>query len=200
MGRNTTVHSSEDQAKALNTSLFESQEEDAKRSGQQEAVLARSSTLPTPSALPRRSPLPQLLASEKSVTPRRGSIMGSPSPSIPLAKSKGVQMVSEMRARVRNLELKIHSRVPRLRLGSFSKSTAPRYLQSPSGGSTIPLSQRRESTDRISLDTKSRTSGESMGRAGAESPGWVLILEETPVRRGKNSDSNRRKSANAKSI
>ncbi|KDQ19922.1 hypothetical protein BOTBODRAFT_51293 [Botryobasidium botryosum FD-172 SS1] len=31
------------------------------------------------------------------------------------SKSKGVQMVSEMRARVRTLEMKIHSRVPRLR-------------------------------------------------------------------------------------
>ena len=34
-----------------------------------------------------------------------------------LARNKGVQMVSEMRARVRNLEKKIHTHVPRKRKG-----------------------------------------------------------------------------------
>jgi hypothetical protein len=145
-----------------------------------ETNLCRSNTLPPTLTLPKRSPLPQQLLNEKPPFPRKGSTSSTVS-TLP-AKSKGVQMVSEMRARVRNLELKIHSRVPRLRMGSFSRSTSPRHLKSPANENSTPLNQNRPSIDQLSLGSRSRTSMESNNRQGAESPGWVLILEETPVR------------------
>jgi len=147
-----------------------------------EKLLSRSNTLPPTSSLPKRNPLPQQLLGEKPPFPRKGSTSSTVS-TLPAAKSKGVQMVSEMRARVRNLELKIHSRVPRLRMGSFSRSTSPRYLKSPGNESNTPSTNNRPSIDQLSIGSRSRTSVESNNRQGAESPGWVLILEETPVRK-----------------
>jgi hypothetical protein len=66
------------------------------------------------------------------------------------SKSKGVQMVSEMRARVRNLEQKLHTRVPRLRSGTFDRGSVP----SPNIAAKKPVAP--------------------------ESPGWVLVMEDSP--------------------
>lgn len=68
------------------------------------------------------------------------------------SKSKGVQMVSEMRARVRNLEQKLHTRVPRLRSGTFDRGSLPR--NSPNMAAKKPIAP--------------------------ESPGWVLVMEDSP--------------------
>lgn len=144
-------------------------------------ALIRSASSST--SLPKRNPLPQQLFPENSIFSKRGSTTSSLS-NLPASKSKGVQMVSEMRARVRNLEMKIHSRVPRLRMSSFSRSSSPRYLKPSAAERATP--QIRSSLDRSSIESRSRTSLESTNRQGAESPGWVLILEETPVRKGRN--------------
>lgn len=165
----------------------------------QEAPPERPQTLPLHSALPKRNPLPPLLVSEKPAFSRRGSTTSTLS-NLPAAKSKGVQMVSEMRARVRNLEMKIHSRVPRLRISSFSRSASPRYLKSPTIQSSTPNPQTRQSVDRLSIESRSRTSMESMSRNGAESPGWVLILEETPVRRLRKDETGRRRGGTVQSM
>jgi hypothetical protein len=65
------------------------------------------------------------------------------------SKSKGVQMVSEMRARVRNLEQKLQTRVPRLRSGTFNQ-----------GGHSPAMGSKK--------------------KIEPESPGWVLVMEESP--------------------
>lgn len=83
------------------------------------------SRLPTPPAL-RRSAAQQALrpaftARAVSTVPSSGTnalTAGSTS------RSKGVQMVSEMRARVKNLEMKIHTRVPRLRNPAIKSASA----------------------------------------------------------------------------
>lgn len=84
-------------------------------------------------------------------TPRAGANSRLTQPS----KSKGVQMVSEMRAKVRNLEQKLHTRVPRLRSGPSERS--------PLSGTPSNTAPTRPSQ--------------------LDSPGWVLVMEETPPSR-----------------
>lgn len=94
-----------------------------------------------------------------STGPRTSTSTANPTAS----KSKGVQMVSEMRARVRNLEQKLHTRVPRLRSGTFDRGSHT----SPNMAVKKPVAP--------------------------ESPGWVLVMEDSPPprrvvpRRGSNS-------------
>ncbi|KAF9508279.1 hypothetical protein BS47DRAFT_242553 [Hydnum rufescens UP504] len=66
------------------------------------------------------------------------------------ARSKGMQMVSDMRSRVKTLEQRIQSRVPRIRKPSMRLGD---------------------------LDGARRGSGER-DRSTTESPGWVLITQE----------------------
>jgi len=113
-----------------------------------------------------------------------------------VSKNKGVQMVSEMRARVRNLEQKIHTRVPRLRMGSIT-GKAPSTLALTSvneipGISSSSSSSSRASTAKTSWESLAqRPSGDSrrsnddgQGKKQKEprgdSSGWVLILEDSP--------------------
>ncbi|KAG6860112.1 hypothetical protein C0995_015550 [Termitomyces sp. Mi166 len=106
------------------------------------------------------------------------------------SKSKGVQMVSEMRARVRNLEQKIHTRVPRLRMGSLTKPN-PNSTTFTSPTSTTPSLSNKSSAAKASWDSFTyRRSGESArgNDSGLEkkkdsrgdSSGWVLIMEDSP--------------------
>lgn len=101
-------------------------------------------------------------------------------------------MVSEMRARVRNLEQKIHTRVPRLRLGSITSR--------PSSGSgfTTPTTGISSASSAVSNSSTAKTSWESQRKSidsrrsndsGSEkntkkeigdSSGWVLIMEDSP--------------------
>lgn len=125
--------------------------------------------------IPRSSTLPSY-NSPRPLATRQPSAASNTS-----SKSKGVQMVSEMRARVKNLEQKIHTRVPRLRMGSTSKSTS---TSSSIGGSSLaksivgrpswenPLASKR------SVDPQKRTNGSSEN--GGDSTGWVLIMEDSP--------------------
>lgn len=84
-------------------------------------------------------------------------------------------MVSEMRAKVKNLEQKIHTRVPRLRMGSTSRPNPPTIPSSNSkptslGSAHIKFPDSRRNTDN---DENPRT-------PAGNSSGWVLIMEDSP--------------------
>ncbi|KAF8140147.1 hypothetical protein EV363DRAFT_1499836 [Boletus edulis] len=132
-------------------------------------AVTRSSTLPTFSASRNtpRTPLPRAdFAMPTSTT----------TSAIPIAasKSRGVQMVSEMRARVKNLEQKIHTRVPRLRMGSNAGRQGPGAQRT----ATFDGKLARPNFQRHSADV-------SPPKSGATTPdpntsGWVLIMDDTP--------------------
>ncbi|KAF8078502.1 hypothetical protein FPV67DRAFT_1465462 [Lyophyllum atratum] len=111
------------------------------------------------------------------------------------SKNKGVQMVSEMRARVRNLEQKIHTRVPRLRMGSITgraNSNALTLSSLTSNGASSSSSSSSKSTAKTSWESLAhRRSGDSrrsndsgseknQNGGGGDSSGWVLIMEDSP--------------------
>lgn len=109
------------------------------------------------------------------------------------AKSRGVQMVSEMRARVRNLEQKLHTRVPRIRMGSISgkkaESTANAAANSISTAATTSESSWKNTLKRKSADLeaeKKKTPLNPAKEPKADTSGWVLIMEDsmnvTPTR------------------
>ncbi|KAG6845745.1 hypothetical protein H0H87_003799 [Tephrocybe sp. NHM501043] len=149
--------------------------------------VTRSTTLPSlytsSPRTPTTRPAPrQNLASSSSIS----AIANTTS------KSKGVQMVSEMRARVRNLEQKIHTRVPRLRMGSITgkpNSNSTTFAGTTSRTASSASSSSKASTAKTSWDSFAyRRSGESV-RSGsdnnqankaADSSGWVLIMEDSP--------------------
>ncbi|TFK41042.1 hypothetical protein BDQ12DRAFT_678787 [Crucibulum laeve] len=157
--------------------------------------IGRSSGLPllySPSIPSPRTPIP------RPVTMRNPSSMSTASSTSTTAKNKGVQMVSEMRARVRNLEQKIHTRVPRLRMGSI---TGRQNTQSPAmstrinafGASSSSSSTSNSSTAKTSLDSLSnrrsidsrRSHDSDISKASkrdtkGDSSGWVLIMEDSP--------------------
>ncbi|CAG7847698.1 Nuclear distribution protein nudE homolog 1 [Serendipita indica DSM 11827] len=103
----------------------------------------RASPSKTPGSLPSRT--------ARAAAPRTSTGTGAGS-AIP-SRSKGVQMVSEMRAKVRSLEQKLQTRVPRLRSGTVNRSGA-------GPGASPNMAARRQ--------------------AQPESPGWVLIMEDSP--------------------
>lgn len=90
-------------------------------------------------------------------------------------------MVSEMRAKVKNLEQRIHTRVPRLRMGSMSKATAPAMVQSDTmtniSGSSAGYSEDLESTV-----VARRSAGSPECKKPAGDSGWVLIMEDSPMK------------------
>ncbi|KZT30510.1 hypothetical protein NEOLEDRAFT_1104339 [Neolentinus lepideus HHB14362 ss-1] len=118
------------------------------------------------------------------------------------SRSKGVQMVSEMRARVKNLEQKIHTRVPRLRMGSVTgKISLSEPTSSPVASSSTPPPSGSSSTLR---STSSRRSAESYDSqksdkrrvaSPSDSTGWVLIMEDSPTPVKDKKDKERRRSA-----
>ncbi|KIK96371.1 hypothetical protein PAXRUDRAFT_138599 [Paxillus rubicundulus Ve08.2h10] len=160
--------------------------------------VTRSSTLPMLSASCNYSPRtpiprPNLVTSTSSISTTT-TFSAIP---MPASKSRGVQMVSEMRARVKNLEQKIHTRVPRLRMGSnagrlganaFACSTVaspPSNLSAP----TAPKNhiQRTSTYDsKLAKPSPQRHSAEILTpKSGATTPdpnnsGWVLITDDTP--------------------
>ena len=119
-----------------------------------------ASTAPGANRAPPTSGSPSRLPAPR--TPRANGIPRSsltPSFSAPnVTKSKGVQMVTEMRARVKTLEQKLHSRVPRGRQISGHPSDL------------------KEARDKAMVQTRNvQPTPASLG-----SPGWVLVMEETP--------------------
>ncbi|KAG8907850.1 NADH:ubiquinone oxidoreductase [Tulasnella sp. 403] len=116
-------------------------------------------------------------ASTRLPTPRRRVVAPSPSPQpqqsprIPLpragtSRSKGVQMVSEMRARVRTLEQKIHSNMPRLRGTHATTGSAL-------GGTRI----RPPSRTGASASGNTRTPRKVTQSQDPNSP-WVMIADD----------------------
>lgn len=148
--------------------------------------ILRSNTfpsLPSPSSTSRSLMRPPAAARTASTATTSSS--GS------LSKNKGVQMVSEMRARVRNLEQKIHTRVPRIRMASITG----RQSAASNIGASTPISSSSSvtsntSTAKTSLESQrksleSRLSNESGPERNAkkdtnDSSGWVLIMEDSP--------------------
>ncbi|KAH7106710.1 hypothetical protein BKA62DRAFT_213581 [Auriculariales sp. MPI-PUGE-AT-0066] len=131
--------------------------------------LARSTTMPlfaTPpsSRLPARDPV-------RVTPPRTQSAVAVPRATSALTKaSKGVQMVREMGARVRTLDQKIMSRVPRIRMASITNRAPPKSRDpSPVKGAGYRSFVKPQKPAEKEKDQE---------RGGAESPGWVLIMEE----------------------
>ncbi|KAG5648089.1 hypothetical protein DXG03_007124 [Asterophora parasitica] len=152
------------------------------------ARMMRSTTLPSLYASTPRTPTMRAPMKSTNASTSTASTASATS------KSKGVQMVSEMRARVRNLEQKIHTRVPRLRMGSItgrstnsnalallsnatSSSSSSSSKTSTAKTSWESLAQRRSGDSRRSNDSGSdKNRKESPG----DSSGWVLIMEDSP--------------------
>ncbi|KAJ7169996.1 hypothetical protein C8R46DRAFT_1090785 [Mycena filopes] len=145
--------------------------------------IARSSTLP--SFYSPRSP------DYRPPTARNPSAMStnSTSSTTSTSKNKGVQMVSEMRARVRNLEQKIHTRVPRLRMGSITgrpnaNALAASTMTNGSTASNKPSVRASweslTSTRRTTEQPKRSTESETEKSKKRDSAGWVLIMEDSP--------------------
>lgn len=127
---------------------------------------------------------------------RNPSIISTSSSTGSIAKNKGVQMVSEMRARVRNLEQKIHTSVPRLRMPSItarpSSGFGSGFTTPTTGISSASSAASNSSTAKTSLESQrksvdSRRSNDSErennvkgGRGIGDSSGWVLIMEDSP--------------------
>ncbi|KAK7463700.1 NADH:ubiquinone oxidoreductase [Stygiomarasmius scandens] len=152
----------------------------------------------TPTSIPRSNTHPSLYSSSprtpittRPIMARNPSTMSTNSTTSTASKSKGVQMVSEMRARVRNLEQKIHTRVPRLRMGSTTTRPNANTLAISSIGSPSPVQSsskamlgrsnwdtvRRSTESKRSTDTESEKSKKD---SGGDSSGWVLIMEDSP--------------------
>ncbi|KDQ63621.1 hypothetical protein JAAARDRAFT_29646 [Jaapia argillacea MUCL 33604] len=168
--------------------------------------ITRSTTLPPPGSrlTPRSTSLRPTFGtrtSSNTTTSTAGSA------TLTASRSKGVQMVSEMRARVKNLEQKIHTRVPRLRMGSVSG----RNPLSPSASSHIvnhASPTPSTSTPLFLRSSTSRRSAESMENekkrvaSPVDSSGWVLIMEDSPTpikNKDAEKDRNRNSSPSAPS-
>ncbi|KAF5377450.1 hypothetical protein D9615_005301 [Tricholomella constricta] len=152
--------------------------------------VTRSTTLPSLYTSSPRTP-----TSRASTKPHNAST-NTMSTTNTTSKNKGVQMVSEMRARVRNLEQKIHTRVPRLRMGSItgrpnsnsltlssltsnatSSSSSSSSKTSTAKTSWESLGQRRSGDSRRSNDSWSE---KQQKESAGDSSGWVLIMEDSP--------------------
>ncbi|PFH54585.1 hypothetical protein AMATHDRAFT_52221 [Amanita thiersii Skay4041] len=128
------------------------------------------------------------------------------------SRNKGVQMVSEMRARVKNLEQKIQTRVPRLRMGSITNrsnasgsSNGLTYsgttVRSPSSSSSASskvstaktswesLAHRPSADSKRNYDSETDKKKDSLG----DTSGWVLIMEDSPP--AKNEEKERRRTS-----
>ncbi|KAF8559195.1 hypothetical protein OG21DRAFT_1403466 [Imleria badia] len=156
--------------------------------------ITRSTTLPTFSAsrnLTPRTPIPRPNLTTSISTTATSAIP------ITASRSRGVQMVSEMRARVKNLEQKIHTRVPRLRMGSNAGRQGANTLTlstitPPSSSTTASIAsrggvQRMTTFDnklaRPNLQRHSADVSPPKSRATTPDPntsGWVLIMDDTP--------------------
>ena len=151
--------------------------------------LSRSTTLPSLSAGSR---IPPRTVVNRSTSQAAGSstaptAAGSVVPTT--SKNRGVQMVSEMRAKVKNLEQKIHTRGPRLRMGSMSRPNPPVTGMPTSNSKSSNLSSAGSSQSMKSPVDRPRSSllsrrtpniDESKRSPAGSSSGWVLIMEDSP--------------------
>lgn len=151
------------------------------------ATMARSQTVSTfspssrlPTGIPTSTPRPPLA----SRVPTNASSTSGVSTSGTASKSRGVQMVSEMRARVRNLEQRLHTRVPRLRMGSISGKKAEALAESASTQRVSTSSPEFRTPENPRSRSKRRSADVEyerrlpQGTPNADSSGWVLIMED----------------------
>ena len=134
--------------------------------------MSRSHTISTfsPSRLPGTRPSPVM---QRNVSQASTSSINTTTTS----KSRGVQMVSEMRAKVRNLEQRLHTRVPRLRLTSITaKNTENRALTASVTTPEFARTLQRRSAD-LEAEKKRTPSGQKP--QPQDSSGWVLIMEDS---------------------
>lgn len=146
--------------------------------------LTRATTLPQLS--PTRNPLRTSRAAPIRATSSARTTGTNDQVPTTTSKNKGVQMVSEMRARVKNLEQRIHTRVPRLRMGSVSNkpnvltTTTNSYTSSTLGSS----STSKSSVDDLGRTIRSKKRMEPVRELpktpAQDTSGWVLIMEDTP--------------------
>jgi hypothetical protein len=149
-------------------------------------TLSRSTTLPSLSAGSRIPP--RTVANHTTSRPTGSTAPTTANGAVPnTSKSRGVQMVSEMRAKVKNLEQKIHTRVPRLRMGSMSRpspvAVVPSSNSKSSNLSSAGSGQSIRSPDdrpRSSLLGRRNADVDETKRTPAGNSGWVLIMEDSP--------------------
>lgn len=164
----------------------------------------KTTSLQTPTSLTRSTTLPSLSTPSR-ILPRTtanrsasqgigsstASTTASSSSATTTSKNRGVQMVSEMRAKVKNLEQKIHTRVPRLRMGSTSRPNIPAITVPTSTSKSTSLSSAGSGQSMHIKSPDERTRSSLLGRHAAEndeskrtpagnSSGWVLIMEDSP--------------------
>ncbi|KAL5495148.1 NDE1_1 [Sanghuangporus weigelae] len=141
------------------------------------ATLTRSQTFSSfiPSRLPTGNP--------STSTPRPAPTSRLPTSastsSATTSKNRGVQMVSEMRARVRNLEQRLHTRVPRLRMGSISMKKSETAPATASGQGMASGSPEFKTPEHIRIKRRSvDVEYERKAARDGDTSGWVLIMED----------------------
>jgi hypothetical protein len=182
----------------------------------------------SPSRLPAPSPrrplissntapnLPSTLASASSAAqaPASRRLASAASTNSLVTRSKGMQMVSDMRSRVKVLEQRIQNRVPRMRkageaapksavpappvLSSISASTSKGGSASAAAAAMALKMQQRDrerekEKEKRASTTTTTTSRSSTSAGDGDSPGWVLVTtgsEEREREREKNRDQS----------
>ncbi|KAI9460918.1 hypothetical protein BJY52DRAFT_1261222 [Lactarius psammicola] len=146
--------------------------------------LGRSTTLPsltTPSRIPPRTTVNRSTSQTTSSSTAPTTAGGAATTT---SRSRGVQMVSEMRAKVKNLEQKIHTRVPRLRMGSTSRPNPPTIPSSNSKPTSLAGSGQsahlKFPDERSTSSRRNADNDENMRTPAGNSSGWVLIMEDSP--------------------
>ncbi|KAG1783828.1 hypothetical protein EV702DRAFT_1055738 [Suillus placidus] len=197
----TAASSSQGQSVLLQRAGFQLSKHNANSSSP--SSMTRSSTLPTLSAS-RNSPRTPVLVPRPAAVTASSSVSNITAIPMMASRSKGVQMVSEMRARVRNLEQKIHTRVPRLRMGSNAGRQGATISVVASTSTT--LSSKSNVTRSVIPDNKlgkptpQRLGVDTVLASGATTPnpdqsGWVLIMDDTTPSPNKDAEKQYRRSS-----
>ncbi|KAG1885782.1 hypothetical protein F4604DRAFT_1728098 [Suillus subluteus] len=200
----TTASSSHGQSVLLQRAGFQLSKRNPDTSSP--SLMTRSSTLPTLAAS-RNSPRTPVLVPRPAVVTASSSVSNITAVPMMASRSKGVQMVSEMRARVRNLEQKIHTRVPRLRMGSNAGRQGA-TISTMASTSTISSTLSSKSTfsrpvipdSKLGRPTPQRLGVDTALAGGATTPnpnnaGWVLIMDDTTPSPNKDAEEEPRRSS-----
>ena len=156
-------------------------------SSQSPTSLGRSTTLPslaTPSRILSRTIVNRSTSQQTASSSTASTTAGGAATTT--SRNRGVQMVSEMRAKVKNLEQKIHTRVPRLRMGSTSRPNPPVSTMSSSNSKSTSLAGSGQSShikfpeERPAASRRNTDNDENTRTPAENSSGWVLIMEDSP--------------------
>lgn len=202
----TTANSNYGQSVLLQRAGFQLNKHNTNTSSPSSMSITRSSTLPTLTAS-RNSPRTPVLVPRPAAVTASSSVSNITAVPMMASRSKGVQMVSEMRARVRNLEQKIHTRVPRLRMGSNAGRQGA-TISTMASTSTISSTLSSKSTftrsvipdSKLGKPTPQRLGVDTALASGATTPnpdnsGWVLIMDDTTPSPNKDAEKEHRRSS-----